>query len=70
MTIEQIINQYPKTDDCEFQTLGELRDWQINEIYKLVYEFADYYKNSIANRDLRDIEQHFYDFNVINQKAE
>lgn len=35
MTIENIIRQYPKTDDCELQTLGELREWQIKELNKL-----------------------------------
>ena len=34
-TIENIIRQYPKTNDCEFQTLGELRNWQITELKKL-----------------------------------
>lgn len=33
-TIENIINQWPKTDNCEFQTLGELREWQIKELKK------------------------------------
>lgn len=35
-TIENIIRQYPKTNDCELQTLGELRDWQIKELKKLM----------------------------------
>lgn len=35
MTIAAIIRQYPKTDSCEIQTLGELRDWQIAELKKL-----------------------------------
>lgn len=34
-SIESIIKQWPKTDDCEFQTLGELREWQIKELKKL-----------------------------------
>lgn len=41
LTIEQIINQYPKTDDCEFQTLGELREWQITELKKREQVFID-----------------------------
>ena len=35
-TLENIIRQYPKTDSCELQTLGELRDWQIAELRKLI----------------------------------
>ena len=31
-TLDNIIRQYPKTNDCELQTLGELRDWQIKEL--------------------------------------
>lgn len=34
-TLENIIRQYPKTNDCEIQTLGELRHWQITELNKL-----------------------------------
>lgn len=33
--IESIIRKYPKTDDCELQTLGELHEWQITELKKL-----------------------------------
>ncbi len=36
MTLEEIIKKYPKTDDCELQTLGELHKWQIEEIKKLI----------------------------------
>lgn len=38
MTIEQTINQYPKTD--ELQTLSELREWQISELKKREIKFA------------------------------
>lgn len=37
LTIENIIRQYPKTDSCELQTLGELRDWQIEKL-NLLFE--------------------------------
>ena len=40
MTIEQIINTYPKTDDCELQTLKEVREWQISELKKREVSFA------------------------------
>lgn len=33
--IEEIVKQYPKTDHCELQTLGELHRWQIDELMKL-----------------------------------
>lgn len=33
--VESIIRKYPKTDDCELQTLGELHEWQIDELKKL-----------------------------------
>ncbi len=49
-TIENIIRQYPKTDSCELQTLGELRDWQIVELNKLINNkyHEDLTKASIA----------------------
>ena len=31
-TLDNIIRQYPKTNDCEIESLGELRDWQIKEL--------------------------------------
>ena len=40
MTIEQIINTYPKTDDCELQTLKEVRAWQLSELKKREQKFA------------------------------
>ena len=49
--IEKIISQYPKTDDCELQTLGELREWQIEQINKLVCSFADWYCNAFSNAE-------------------
>lgn len=36
MTLEEIIKKYPKTDDCELQTLGELYEWQLFELKKFI----------------------------------
>ena len=36
--IKNIIRQYPKTDGCELQTLGELNEWQIKELMNLFEE--------------------------------
>jgi RNase P/RNase MRP subunit POP5 len=32
LSLEQIIKQYPKTDDCELQTLGQLHEWQLEQL--------------------------------------
>ena len=39
--ITRIVRQYPKTDDCKFETLKELWNWQIREITKLIKQAKD-----------------------------
>lgn len=60
-TIENIIRQYPKTDDCELQTLGELRDWQIKELHKL-FDF----KTKIFRDFIENIAVQKYPENIFN----
>ena len=73
MTIEQIINTYPKTDDCELQTLKEVREWQLSEIKPLIFEFAYWYRNETSNYffndiDFEEIEEKFNEFQELRQK--
>jgi hypothetical protein len=41
MTLQKIIKTYPKTDNCELQTLAEVRDWQLSELEKLIYSLLN-----------------------------
>ena len=65
MTIENIVCQYPKTDNCELQTLGELRAWQIEEFKKFVCGFADWYCNGISNSERKSPEKMLEIYNKI-----
>ena len=51
-TIEDIIKKYPKTDDCELQTLGELWNWQIAELEKIVEYKVQQQVNNLSKPDV------------------